>query len=81
MNQKQVTLTVVLSIIAAVAVLSLTNKFIANEENLSAEIEQVEVYPTDFDEEADKLLSDEDAVDFTRDPELSGAGRPQLLQE
>jgi hypothetical protein len=79
MKQRDLFAIGILAIIVAVAAWILTNQFIVTPENKTAEVEIVEPYQTDFNQDSVKLLSNPARLDFTRDPNLDAGGSDHTL--
>ena len=69
----------VIAIVVAIAGWILTNQFINTPENKKGEVEKVEAFSTEFNDEAVQILTGPNVIDFTRDPNLDAGGSDHTL--
>jgi hypothetical protein len=68
-----------IAIIVAIGGWILSDQFIATPQNLTAKIEQVEPYTTEFKTDAKQQLNKPTNVNFSRDPNLNVNGGGPVL--
>ena len=70
---------VFMAIVVAIGGWIVTNLFIATPENKKAEVEIVETYVPEFNKDAIDNLTDPNALDFYKDPNLDAGGSDHTL--
>lgn len=79
MKQRDIFAIALLAVIVAISGWFLTNQFIASPQNLTAEIEVVKPYTTEFSPEAKQRLLRPGAVNFSRNPNINIDGDGTVL--
>lgn len=79
MKQRDTFAIAMIAVIVAIAGWLLTNQFIARPENLSAPVEVVRPYTTEFSVDAKQQLTRTGTVNFSRDPNLNVDGDGTVL--
>jgi hypothetical protein len=79
MKQRDTFAIAMIAIIVAIGGWLLTGQLIATPENLTAKVEKVSPYTTDFSSEAKQQLTQKSNVNFSRDPNLDVDGNSPVL--
>ncbi len=79
MKQRDTFAIAMIAFIVAIGGWILSNQFIATPQNLTAKVEKVEAYTSEFKAEAKQQLTKTTNVNFSRDPNLTVNGGGSVL--